>query len=87
MNRAKVLVTPEADEFLQFTLSNNSSERRVCVNFMNESSGTYLRLPAGETLTVNLYVYVDGTDSENNEKDLELLEHVSVEVFFVAAGF
>lgn len=87
VNRAKVLVTPEADEFLQFTLSNNSSERRVCINFKNESSGTYLRLPADETLTVNLYVYVDGTDSEDYEKDLELLEHVSVEVFFVGAGF
>ena len=86
VNRAKVLVTPEADEFLQFTLSNSSGEL-VCQNFINTSSRSYLRLPAGETLTVNLYVYVDGTDSEDYEKNLDLLEHVSVEIFFVAAGF
>ena len=91
VNRAKVLLTVESDDLLAYTFSNShkEEERGICTPFVKTSSNghSYLGLPAGETLTVNLYVYVDGTDSENYENDLELLEHVSVEVFFVAAGY
>ena len=91
VNRAKVLLTVESDDLPAYTFSNShkEEERGICTPFVKTSSTDHscLGLPAGETLTVNLYVYVDGTDSENYEKDLELLEHVSVEVFFVAAGF
>ena len=91
VNRAKVLLTVESDDLPAYTFSNShkEEERGICTPFVKTSSNGHstLKLPAGETLTVNLYVYVDGTDSEDYEKDLELLEHVSVEVFFVAAGY
>ncbi len=56
--------------------------------FQNEGlSRGYLRLPAGETLTVDLYVYVDGSDPEYFDRERDALEHVSVEIFFAAADY
>ena len=56
--------------------------------FRNEgSSRGYLRLPAGESMTVDLYVYVDGSNPEYFDRERDALEHVSVEIFFAAADY
>ena len=56
--------------------------------FQNEGlSRGYLRLPAGELMTVDLYVYVDGSDPEYFDRERDAQEHVSVEIFFAAADY
>ena len=76
---ASVLIVSDAGRLIYPVLPHDGLEATI---FVDESSQP-IRLPAGETLTVDLYVFADASVSDQSA---ESLEHVSVDICFGAAG-
>ena len=76
---ASVLIVSDAGRLIYPVLPHDGLEATI---FVDESSQP-IRLPAGETLTVDLYVFADASVSDQSAVSLE---HFSVDICFGAAG-
>ena len=76
---ASVLIVSDAGSLYYLVLPHDGRESDC---FVDESFQP-LRIPAGESLTVDLYVFADASVSDHSA---ESLEHVSVDICFGAAG-